>query len=128
MLKNQRANRYLTKDSNERKVVEEVFDGATIRSLNMLRQKGQLDYLNGVVAAGKEARVYWGVALDATPLAVKIYLMASAEFKKRMRYIAGDRRFEKIPSSSRDIIRLWVQKEFKNLQAASEKGVRVPIP
>ena len=35
------------------------------------------------MAAGKEARVYWGVALDGTPLAVKIYLMASAEFKKR---------------------------------------------
>ncbi len=128
LLKNQRDTRYLTKDSDERKVVEEVFDGATLRTLNGLLHRREIDYLNGVVAAGKEARVYWGVAPDGTPRAVKIYLMASAEFKKRLRYIAGDRRFGKIPSSSREIIKLWVQKEYKNLQTASTGGIRVPLP
>ena len=59
---------------------------------------------------------------------MKIYLTASAEFKKRLRYIAGDRRFAKIPSSSRGIVDLWVQKEFKNLQLAEEAGIRVPKP
>ena len=127
-MKDQRDSRYLRKDSDERKVVEEVFDGATLRALNGLLRRREIDYLNGVVAAGKEARVYWGVAPDGSPRAVKIYLMASAEFKKRLRYIAGDRRFGKIPSSSREVIKLWVQKEYKNLQTANMSGIRVPIP
>ena len=59
---------------------------------------------------------------------MKIYLTASAEFKKRLRYIAGDRRFARIPSSTRDIVNLWVQKEYKNLQLAEAAGIRVPKP
>jgi RIO kinase 1 len=128
LLRFERESRFLKKDSNERKVFEEVFDKATLWAINRLLSNGQLEYLNGVVNAGKEARVYWGVAPDETSRAVKIYLTASAEFKKRLRYVAGDRRFAKIPSSSRGIAELWVQKEFKNLQLAEGAGIRVPKP
>jgi RIO kinase 1 len=128
LLRFERESRHLTKDSNERKVIEEVFDRATLWAINRLLSNGQLEYLNGVVNTGKEARVYWGVAADGTPRAVKIYLTASAEFKKRLRYIAGDRRFARIPSSTRDIVNLWVQKEYKNLQLAEAAGIRVPKP
>ena len=128
LLRFERESRHLTKDSNERKVIEEVFDRATLWAINRLLSNGQLEYLNGVVNTGKEARVYWGVAGDGTPRAVKIYLTASAEFKKRLRYIAGDRRFARIPSSTRDIVNLWVQKEYKNLQLAEAAGIRVPKP
>src|SRR2546425_12952459 len=55
-------------------------------------------------------------------------MVASADFKKRLVYIAGDRRFGKIPASSTEIIKLWVRKEFKNLQLAHSSGVRVPRP
>jgi RIO kinase 1 len=128
LLRFEREGRHLNKDSDERKVIEEVFDRATLWALNHLLSNGQLDYLNGVVNTGKEARVYWGVARDGTPRAVKIYLTTSAEFKKRLRYIAGDRRFARIPGSTRDIVKLWVQKEFKNLQLAEQAGIRVPKP
>ena len=128
LLRFERDSRFLQKDSDERKVFEEVFDRATLWAINRLLSNGQLDYLNGVVNSGKEARVYWGVAPDGSPRAVKIYLTASAEFKRRMRYVAGDRRFSKIPSSSRGIAELWVQKEFKNLQMAEQAGIRVPKP
>lgn len=128
ILRFERESRYLNKDSNERKVFEEVFDRATLWAIDRLLSRGELDYLNGVVNAGKEARVYWGVASDGTPRAVKIYLTASAEFKRRLRYVAGDRRFTNIPSSSRGIAKLWVQKEFKNLQLAQGAGIRVPRP
>lgn len=128
LLRYERDSRYLRKDSNERKAMEEVFDRATLSALDKLLSRRQLDHLNGVVASGKEARVYWGVAPDDAPRAVKIYLTGSAEFKKRLRYIAGDRRFAKIPGSTRGLISLWVQKEFKNLQTAAENGVRVPMP
>ncbi|MDA4134800.1 MAG: serine protein kinase RIO [Thaumarchaeota archaeon] len=128
LLRFERESRQLTKDSNDRKVMEEVFDRATLWAINRLLSNGQLEYLNGVVNTGKEARVYWGVAGDGTARAVKIYLTASAEFKKRLRYIAGDRRFARIPSSTRDIVNLWVQKEYKNLQLAEGAGIRVPKP
>ena len=78
--------------------------------------------------SGKEARVYYGLAADGSPVAVKIYMMTSAIFKKRIGYILGDRRFGKLPSNSREAITIWVQKEFKNLQLAESSGVRVPKP
>lgn len=124
--RSERENRRLRHDSNERKTVEEVFDKATNFALNELMARGELSYLNGVVRAGKEARVYWGVTADGSPRAVKIYLTASAEFKKRMRYVAGDKRFKQLPGSVRQMIRLWVQKEYKNLRLAAEAGIRVP--
>lgn len=126
--RSERENRRLRHDSNERKTVEEVFDRATNFALNELMARGELSYLNGVVSAGKEARVYWGVTADGSPRAVKIYLTASAEFKKRMRYVAGDKRFKQLPGSTRQMVRLWVQKEYKNLRLASEVGIRVPEP
>jgi len=126
--RSERENRRLRRDSDERKTVEEVFDKATNFALSELIARGEIAYLNGVVRSGKEARVYWGVAGDGSPRAVKIYLTASAEFKKRMRYVAGDRRFQKLPSSVRQMIRLWVQKEYKNLRLADEAGIRVPKP
>jgi RIO kinase 1 len=128
MSKSERDNRFLRKDSSDRKTMEEVFDHFTMLVLNGIINREELAYLNGVVRAGKEARVYWGVAPDGTNRAVKIYLTSSAEFKKRLAYIVGDRRFGRVPSSSKGIIKLWVQKEFKNLQTASDAGVRVPKP
>jgi len=128
LLRFERESRFLRKDSDDRKVMEEVFDQATLLALKELLERGEFTELNGVVRAGKEARVYYGVTREGTPRAVKIYMTASAEFKKRLAYIAGDKRFGKIPSSSREIIKLWVQKEFKNLQLAHSAGIRVPKP
>ena len=126
--RSERDNRYLRKDSDQRKVMEEVFDRATRIAVEELVKRRQLGDLHGVVAAGKESRVYYGVDPEGKPVAVKIYLTASAEFKKRLQYIAGDKRFGRLPAGSRETINLWVQKEFKNLQLADSAGVRVPKP
>jgi len=128
LLRSERDNRYLRKDSDQRKVMEEVFDRATLLTIEGLIARKEIGDLNGVVRAGKEARVYWGVDQSGGPVAVKIYLVSSSDFRKRMGYIAGDRRFGNLPSGSREIINLWVRKEFKNLQLADSAGVRVPKP
>jgi len=128
LLKSERENRYLRKDSDQRKVMEEVFDRATLIAIEELIARKDLDDLNGIVSAGKEARVYYGVDRAGGPVAVKIYLVSSSDFRKRLGYIAGDRRFGRLPSGSRDTIYLWTRKEFKNLQLASGAGVRVPSP
>jgi RIO kinase 1 len=128
MLRFERESRFLRKDSDQRKVMEEVFDRATLVAVEELVRRGQISDLYGVVAAGKESRVYYGVNPDGSPVAVKIYLTVSAEFRKRLGYIAGDRRFGRLPANARETINLWVRKEFRNLQSAAEAGVRVPAP
>ncbi len=128
LLKSERDNRYLRKDSDQRKVIEGVFDRATLLAVEELISKGVLRDLNGVVRSGKEARVYQGVSGAGVPLAVKIFLISSSDFRKRIGYIAGDRRFGKLPTGSRETIFLWTRKEFKNLQVAERAGVRVPRP
>ncbi|QQG48578.1 MAG: serine protein kinase RIO [archaeon] len=128
LLKSERDNRYLRKDSDQRKVMEEVFDRSTLLAVEELFARKDLSELHGVVKAGKEARVYRGEDPSGRPVAVKIYLVSSSGFRKRMGYIAGDRRFGKLPSGSRETIYLWTRKEFKNLQLAEHAGVRVPSP
>ena len=128
ILRSERDSRYLRRDSDQRKVMEEVFDRSTLLSIEELIRGGRLKKLNGVVNSGKEARVYYGLSPRDDPVAVKIYMMSSSDFKKRVGYIAGDRRFGKLPSNSREAIALWVRKEFKNLQLAAWAGIRVPRP
>lgn len=128
LLKFERENRYLRKDSDQRKVIEEVFDRSTLLSVEELIARKDLGELFGVVSAGKEARVYYGIDSGGVPVAVKIYLTSASDFRKRLGYIAGDRRFGKLPSGSRETIYLWTRKEFKNLQMAESAGIRVPKP
>ncbi|MDG6903178.1 MAG: serine protein kinase RIO, partial [Nitrososphaerota archaeon] len=115
-------------DSDERKVLEEVFDRSTQLAIEELIARRDLGDLHGVVKAGKEARVYLGEDREKRPVAVKIYLTSASDFRKRTGYIAGDRRFGKLPSGSRATIYLWTRKEFKNLQLAESAGIRVPKP
>ncbi len=116
------------KDESLIKVKEEVFDTKTLFTLYSLMNAGYLSHLNGVVASGKESRVYWGIALDGSSIAVKIYLVATAEFKHRLQYIIGDPRFKKVKKGIRNIVILWARKEFKNLSRAYNASVRVPRP
>ena len=128
LLKYERESRYLRKDSDDRKMLEEVFDRSTLLAVEELISRKDLGDLHGIVNSGKEARVYYGVDEKGDPVAVKIYLTSASDFRKRMGYIAGDRRFGKLPSGSRETVYLWTRKEFKNLQMARSAGVRVPSP
>jgi RIO kinase 1 len=91
--------------TSERATLEEVFDQATRMVIYRFMTEGILDEVNGVVSAGKEARVYWGKNKDGKDLAVKIYLTSSADFKKGMfKYIEGDYRFKGVKHDTRSLI------------------------
>jgi RIO kinase 1 len=91
--------------------------------------RGILDHIYGVVGAGKESRIYLGVDSKGENLAVKIYLIVSAEFKRGMlTYIIGDPRFNYVKRDTRSLVYSWAQKEFKNLKRAYASGIRVPRP
>jgi RIO kinase 1 len=115
--------------SSERATLEEVFDRATLMVIYQFLNSGVIYEVHGVVNAGKEARVYLGKNKEGKDLAVKIYLTASAEFKKGMlKYIEGDYRFKGVKHDTRSLIFTWAQKEFRNLEQASRAKVRVPNP
>jgi len=120
-------NRYLIKRSEEGGAREAVFDRETLFTLYNMMNRGELDYLNGVVKAGKEARVYWGVK-DGVDVAVKIFYTTTSNFKRRMPYMAGDPRFRKVKKYGKWLILEWVRKEFSNLHQAFEAHVSVPKP
>ncbi|MDA4129300.1 MAG: serine protein kinase RIO [Thaumarchaeota archaeon] len=120
--------RVILKNEEERSVFEEVFDRKTLMILYDLSNSGTFAYLNGVISSGKEARVYWGVKKDNTDVAVKIYLVSSSDYKKRLQYVEGDPRFTKIRKDSRGIAEVWARKEFINLKQAFNAGAPVPQP
>jgi RIO kinase 1 len=126
----ERRDRMLTHNhTQERATIEEVFDQATRMVLYHFLSSGVLNEVNGVISAGKEARVYWGKTKEGEERAVKIYLTSSAEFKKgMMMYIEGDYRFKNVKRDTRSLISTWAQKEFRNLDAADKAKVRVPKP
>ena len=125
----EREQRYLRKRSELDEVLEEVFDQKTLMTIYELMNRKLIKDFYGVVSAGKESRIYYAKGGNDEDLAVKIYLITSAEFKKtRSMYIAYDPRFQKIPRDFRDFIYLWARREYRNLEAAHEAGVPVPKP
>ena len=118
------------KDKDLFETVEEVFDRRTLLTLYELLRRRVIKRMNGVVSAGKEARVYLGYGRRGDALAVKIYLTATAEFRRGiLKYIMGDPRFSGIlPRDIRKLIYLWTRKEFRNLNRMYSVGVSVPKP
>lgn len=118
------------KDRDLFEVVDEVFDNFTVTTILELHRRGILRKISGVISSGKESKVYLGYDKTWTPLAIKIFLITSAEFKKSIyKYIIGDPRFENIkPGDMRSIVLTWARKEYKNLVRMYSAGVKVPRP
>jgi len=117
------------KRSEEYEVLEEVFDKSTLMTIYDFMNDGIIKEIYGVVNSGKESRIYWGIGPNGEEIAIKIFLTVSAEFRKgRLPYIIGDPRFKNVRKNLRNLVFLWAQKEFKNLNLAYEAKVRVPRP
>lgn len=115
-----------THDADDRKVANEIFDDRTLRTLYKLANQGYVDVLNGAISTGKEANVLKGFKSDGSVVAVKIYRIATSDFKKMQYYIAGDPRFSVKTNNKRQLIGSWVNKEFRNLNRLKDAGVNVP--
>ncbi|MFQ5871101.1 MAG: serine protein kinase RIO [Candidatus Geothermarchaeales archaeon] len=119
----------LRRISDDYETLEEVWDRSTLMTLYRIIRRGAVGRVHGTVASGKEARVYAAEDPQGTPLAVKIYLVSTAAFKRgRMKYLMGDPRFRSVGKKTRNIVYAWTSKEFKNLTLAHRNGVRVPKP
>ncbi|MCZ7397175.1 MAG: serine protein kinase RIO, partial [Candidatus Methanoperedens sp.] len=113
------------KDSSQRAVFSDVFDDATLMALYELSKKGYIDAMGGSVSTGKEANIFHAITSkdEMKEIAVKIYMITTANFNAMKEYILGDPRFVGIKHSKKDIILAWAKKEFKNLKRAQEAGV-----
>ena len=116
------------KDSSDRKTGNEIFDKITLETLYKLANQGYIDVLNGAISTGKEANVLTGITDEENYVAVKIYRIATSDFKKMDYYLKGDPRFNVKTKNKRKIIYSWVTKEFKNLTRLHTAGVTVPEP
>ncbi len=111
----------------DRRVFDAVFDRLTLMSLYKLMKLGTLDTLDFPIARGKEAHVFHGTGENG-PVAVKIFHTSNAVFKNLIQYIEGDPRFGGLKRRHRDLVDIWVRKEFRNLSRLEKWGLGVPKP
>lgn len=63
------------------------------------------------------------------PAVIKIYKTSAMLFKDRERYIADEKRFSNFcTSNSRKLIKLWAEKEVRNLKRLAKHGIPCPRP
>ena len=98
------------------KTESEVFDREALLDLSKMLKKGILQTVDYPISTGKEANVFRASTPDGKYVAVKIYKNETAPFFRKMDYLEGDPRFERIKHNDRDIVRAFARKEFKNLE------------
>ncbi|KAJ6613295.1 RIO1 family-domain-containing protein [Mycena sp. CBHHK59/15] len=118
------------KDKSDRATNEQVLDPRTRIILFKMIGRGLVDEVNGCVSTGKEANVYHALAPDAVHLALKIYKTSILVFKDRDKYVSGEHRFRRGYSrhNPRKMVRLWAEKEMRNLKRLVAAGIRCPEP
>jgi len=67
-----------------------VFDDATLMALYGLAKKGYIDAMGGSVSTGKE-QIFSRHLKRIWKVAVKIFMMSTANFNAMKEYILGDR-------------------------------------
>lgn len=122
------------KDKADRATSELVLDQRTRMILLQMINRGIVSEIHGAISTGKEANVYGAVLHeeDGSSLqrAVKIYKTSILVFKDREKYITGEHRFKAgaEKGNNRKMVKLWAEKEFRNLRRLHAAGIHCPEP
>lgn len=123
------------RDKSDFSTVEKVIDQKTEQLLEKWKNQNFLKSVNGCISAGKEANVYHADAGSfmsrfGEDLAIKIYKVETMVFRDREDYIQGEHRFRKghCRTNPRKLIKLWAEKEYRNLKRMFEHNLPVPEP
>ncbi|KAI5117326.1 hypothetical protein M0805_002340 [Coniferiporia weirii] len=118
------------KDKADRATNEQVLDPRTRIILYKMIGRGLVQEINGCVSTGKEANVYHAVSPEGKHLALKIYKTSILVFKDRDRYVSGEHRFRRGYSrhNPRKMVRMWAEKEMRNLKRLVTAGLHCPEP
>ncbi|KAF2743354.1 RIO1-domain-containing protein [Sporormia fimetaria CBS 119925] len=124
------------KDKSDRATSEQVLDDRTRMILLWLLNRNIVSEIHGVISTGKEANVYHALQIpedeDAQPVfrAIKVYKTAILVFKDRERYVTGEFRFRQgyNKHNNRAMVKLWAEKETRNLKRLVAAGIPCPRP
>jgi len=116
------------KSTDDRQVMDEVFDKETLLAIYKLMTDKIIETVELPISTGKEGNVFLCTSPEKGLLALKIYRISNSTFKRISRYIEGDPRFKGLTGSHRKTVFAWATKEFRNLQRLEKAGVRVPSP
>lgn len=131
-------------DKSERATSEQVLDPRTRMILLQMVNRGVVSEVNGVISTGKEANVYHAMSIPTTSeggsvpdlvglevhRAIKVYKTSILVFKDREKYVTGEFRFRQgyNKSSNRAMVKVWAEKEWRNLKRIYASGVPCPEP
>lgn len=127
------------RDKSDRATSEQVLDPRTRMLLLQLLNRDIVSEINGVLSTGKEANVYHALSNPpqpedptAAPLhrAIKVYKTSILVFKDRDKYVTGEYRFRSgyNKSNNRAMVKVWAEKEFRNLRRLNSAGIPCPEP
>ena len=128
------------KDKSDRATSEQVLDPRTRMILLQMINRGIVSEVNGCLSTGKEANVYGALSIpesvdgddDLAPIhrAIKVYKTSILVFKDRDRYVTGEHRFRSgyNKGNNRAMVKVWAEKEFRNLKRLYLAGIPCPEP
>ena len=121
--------RVKNKDKSDRATAEQVLDPRTRMILFKLLSRGSIGEIHGCISTGKEANVYYATGRDQG-WAVKVYKTSILVFKDRDKYVTGEFRFRHgyARHNPRKMVRLWAEKEMRNLSRLYNAGIPCPQP
>ena len=127
-------------DKSDRATSEQVLDNRTRMILLKMLDRNIVSEINGCVSTGKEANVYHATLIPqdedseaaVAPLqrAIKVYKTSILVFKDRDKYVSGEHRFKQgyNKSSNRAMVKVWAEKEMRNLKRIHAAGIPCPEP
>ncbi|OJD23839.1 Atypical/RIO/RIO1 protein kinase [Blastomyces percursus] len=122
-------------DKSDRATSEQVLDPRTRMILLQMINRNVVSEVNGCLSTGKEANVYHAVYYpenDGEPLqrAIKVYKTSILVFKDRDKYVSGEFRFRQgyNKSNNRAMVKVWAEKEMRNLKRLYSAGIPCPEP
>lgn len=128
-----------TADKSDRATSEQVLDPRTRMILLQMINRNIVSEINGCLSTGKEANVYHAVAIrdeenadgvETLQRAIKVYKTSILVFKDRDKYVTGEFRFRKgyDKSNNRAMVKVWAEKEMRNLRRIHSAGIPSPEP
>jgi RIO kinase 1 len=141
------------KDKSDRATSEQVLDPRTRMLLLRMINRNVVSEIHGCLSTGKEANVYYALlypesnsaqedggksAEETASLrtsspqqrAIKVYKTSILVFKDRDKYVTGEFRFRSgyNKSSNRAMVKVWAEKEMRNLRRIFAAGIPCPQP
>ncbi|KRZ36964.1 Serine/threonine-protein kinase RIO3, partial [Trichinella pseudospiralis] len=123
--------RHRLHENKEKATAELAVDTSTRMILFKMINGNLLESVGGQVATGKESVVFHAVGgsdliqeRQCSDFAVKVFKTTLNEFQNRTDYVQEDYRFK----NTRKILKLWAEKEYRNLKRFRTNGIPCPDP